>query len=210
MAFGLISILVTLGVVVLIMKVFYLPYTEASLNAQKKSQTQIEQIGGITDTGKRVEDTYTLFADVHNGKLLDFQVTHIDADSPMHKAFGLEENDVILAAWDAHDVKTDIAGNTDQKTAELAVREAYTGQSAGAGKLMIQRGEQRLIVPGNKLVDERGNPILTAETPAAKTPAANNTPAAPAPQPAKTDPPADDNDPMKQLRDRSRFIPGGL
>jgi hypothetical protein len=215
MAFGLISLLVTVGVIVLIMKVFYIPYTEAALKAREKADSQLNVISGRdSDTGKRIEVTYTLFPDSRSdGKLADFQVSHLDSDSPMIKVFGLKENDVILAAWDTHDVRTDIAGSNDPDSARLAVREAYTGMASGAGKLLIQRGDKKMILPGEKPVDDRGNltfppEMTTAQSTGQSTAQPATQPAQLAP-PAKVEPPpADDNDPLKALRDLRRSNPG--
>ncbi|MDP9173707.1 MAG: hypothetical protein M3O30_07555 [Planctomycetota bacterium] len=201
-AFGLAGILVSLGVIVLIMRSFYLPHTEAVLKARDQAQQETSQWSGRdAETGKPIEQTYALFPDNRSdGKLADFQVSHIDADSPMAKMFGLKENDVILAAWDSHDVRTDIVGSADPDSAKLSIRDAYTG----AGKLFVQRDDKKMILPGEKPADDRGNLLET--TPANQSPQAKDA----QPPAAKPDAPADDNDPLKALHDRSKFIPNGM
>jgi hypothetical protein len=199
MAFGLASILITLGVIVFFLKASYLPQTQADLNAQKKANDQIQTIAGRDDNGVPVEQTYSLYTDtLDNGKVKDFQVTQINPGSPMEK-FGLQANDVIIAAVGDHGLKTEMQG-ADEADGKAAIREAFTNLGLG-GQLIIKRGNQTLALPG-------GTPVASAGAPA--TPAAPAQPAGqpPAPKPMGADPGGSTEDnPLGGINGRLHALP---
>lgn len=163
MAFGLAGLLVTIGVIAWIMKSVYLPDTQASIHAQQHAQQVVDQISGKDENGTPIEQTYNLYAEERNdGKLQDFQVTQINPGSPMETTFGLKANDVIVAAVDGHTVRTDMNGMSDEESARLAIRDAYTT----GGKLVVQRGDQQLTLPVEKAQPKPNNPPpQTAQNP---------------------------------------------
>jgi hypothetical protein len=196
MAFGLASLLITLGVIIVIMKAAYLPQTQADLNAQKKATDQIQTIAGRDDNGVPVEQTYSLYTDtLDNGKVKDFQVTQINPDSPMVK-FGLQANDVIVAAVGDHGLRTDMQG-ADETDAKEAIREAFTNMNNG-GQLVVKRGSQTLALPG-------GTPIASTDAPV---PPAQPGAQPPPPKPMGADPGGSTEDnPLGGINGRLHALP---
>ena len=144
MAFGLVSLLVTLGVIVWIMHSVELPYTQSSVKAMQDTQQFTNQLSGVDDKGIIITDTVSLFADTRNdGKLQDLQVTQVLPNSPLLTKYGLQPNDVIVAVIDGHTVRTDMNGLNDEQAGRDAIRDAY---STG-GQIVVQRGDQRLTLP---------------------------------------------------------------
>jgi hypothetical protein len=197
-AFGLVGILVTLGVIVLIMKYFYIPSTQQAIAVQK--QVEQSNFTGRSEDGTPVEDTYVLVPDENNGKLVDFQVAKLNPGSPMASHFGLQENDVILSATDGHGVEQKISQQTDEESARLAVREAYTT----SGTLLVQRGDQTLTLPPTAVAQNKPAPAVP--------PQASNQPPQPAqaqaqqqPQQKKDD--GGENDTMDILHQRLHALP---
>src|SRR5271167_4263445 len=96
MAFGLVGLVVTIGVIAWFMHAIYLPDVQASLAAKQKADTFVQQLNGTDENGVAIERTYAVFADTRDdGKLQDLQVTKVDPGSPMDLKFGLKPNDVI-------------------------------------------------------------------------------------------------------------------
>ena len=144
MAFGLVGLLVTIGVIAWLMHAIYLPDVQASLHAQQKAETFVNQLNGVDANGVRIEDTYAAFADMRgDGKLQDLQITMVRPGSPMELKFGLRANDVVLAAIDGHTVRTDLSGLNNEQEGKDAIRDAYTTD----GQLVVQRGEVQITLP---------------------------------------------------------------
>jgi len=144
MAFGLVGLLVTIGVIAWLMHAIYLPDVQASLHAQQKAETFVNQLNGVDANGVRIEDTYAAFADMRSdGKLQDLQITQVRPGSPMELKFGLRANDVVLAAIDGHTVRTDLSGLNNEQEGKDAIRDAYTSD----GQLVVQRGDAQITLP---------------------------------------------------------------
>jgi hypothetical protein len=144
MAFGLVGLLVTIGVIAWIMHAIYLPDVQASLHAQQKAETFVNQLNGVDANGLRIEDTYAEIPDTRgDGKLQDLQITLVRPGSPMEVKFGLKANDVIIAAIDGHTVRTDLNGLDNEQAGKDAIRDAYTSD----GQLVVQRGDVQLTLP---------------------------------------------------------------
>jgi hypothetical protein len=159
MAFGLVSILVTIGVIAWLMHAIYLPDTQASLAAQKKADTFLNQLNGQDDNGVKMEDSYKVFPDSRDdGKLQDLQVTKVLTGGPMDVKFGLQPNDVIIAAIDGHAVRTDLNGLNSDQDGKDAIRDAYTG----GGQLIVERGNAQLTLPLAKSTPSPVPPSPTA------------------------------------------------
>jgi hypothetical protein len=159
MAFGLVSILVTIGVIAWLMHAIYLPDTQASLAAQKKADTFLNQLNGQDDNGVKVEDSYKVFPDSRDdGKLQDLQVTQVLAGGPIDVKFGLKPNDVIIAAIDGHLVRTDLNGLNSDQDGKDAIRDAYTG----GGQLVVERNNMQVTLP---LAKSAQNPIANPAVP---------------------------------------------
>lgn len=91
-AFGLVSLLVTLAVMLFIFKYLQAPVIKEG----KKAQDQARQITGRDEEGARVTDALTLDAQDRNGKMESVIVTDVKADSAIQKRYGLQTGDVIV------------------------------------------------------------------------------------------------------------------
>jgi hypothetical protein len=144
MAFGLVGLLVTVGVIAWIMYAVEAPDIQASHAVQVQAETLVNQLNGQDANGVRIEDAYKVFADSRDdGKLQDLQVTQVMPGGPMDVKFGLKSNDVIIAAIDGHTVRTDINGLNSEQDGKDAIRDAYTG----GGQLVVMRGDKTLTLP---------------------------------------------------------------
>ncbi|MGD0389170.1 MAG: hypothetical protein ABSC42_09465 [Tepidisphaeraceae bacterium] len=144
MAFGLVGLLGTIAVIVWIMHAIYLPDVTASLHAQQKAETFVNQLNGVDANGVRIEDTYAEIPDTRaDGKLQDLQITLVRPGSPMEIKFGLRANDVVIAAIDGHTVRTDLNGLDNEQAGKDAIRDAYTTD----GQLVVQRGDNQITLP---------------------------------------------------------------
>ena len=195
MAFGLVSLLVTIGVIAWIMHSVELPYTQSSVKAMQDTQQFTNQLSGVDDKGIIITDTVSLFADTRNdGKLQDLQVTQVLPNSPLLTKYGLKVNDVIVAVIDGHTVRTDLNGLNDEQAGRDAIRDAY---STG-GQIVVQRGDDRLTLP-------------LAAAPVAPQPMAQNNQSpkpAPAAQPPQQNPSnGNSNDTMDEIHQRLHALP---
>lgn len=95
MAFGLVGLLVGLGVVVWIMSQATLPATKHALDTRKKLEPQVEQMAGRTADGTRAGDTFKVDAEQRGGKLVGVKVTEVTAGGAMDKHFGLAVGDIV-------------------------------------------------------------------------------------------------------------------
>jgi hypothetical protein len=195
MAFGLVSLLVTLGVIVWIMHSVELPYTQSSVKAMQDTQQFTNQLSGIDDKGIVITDTVSLYADSRNdGKLQDLQVTQVSANSPLVTKYGLMANDVIVAVIDGHTVRTDMSGLNNEQEGRDAIRDAYSS----GGQIIVQRGDQKLTLP---------SPTAPAVAPP---PVAQNnqTPQAqPAQQQQQNQSNGNSNDTMDEIHQRLHALP---
>jgi hypothetical protein len=91
-----------------------------------------------------ITHTFSVFADTgDDGKLQDLQVTSVTPGSVMDSKYGLKDNDVIIAVIDAHAGRTEMNGLNNEQDAENAICKAVVG----GGQLVIQRGDQQLMLP---------------------------------------------------------------
>jgi hypothetical protein len=165
MAFGLVGILVTLGVIAWIWHSIEGPDIQASLEVKKKVEPEVRQWSGLDADGRDVEKTFKVFADSRDdGKLLDLQVTQVSPGSAMDIKYGLKMNDVILAAIDVSTLRTDMNGLDNEQAGMDAIRDAFTG----GGQLVVQRGDQKLTLP---LPKNAAQPTVAPPPQVASTPA---------------------------------------
>jgi len=147
MAFGLVGLLVTVGVIAWLMYAIEAPDIQASHAAQQQAETLVNQLNAQDANGVKVEDAYKVFADSRDdGKLQDLQVTQVLPGGPMDVKYGLKPNDVIIAVIDGHTVRTDLNGLNSEQDGKDAIRDAYTTD----GQLIVQRGDQKLTLPLQK------------------------------------------------------------
>jgi len=91
-AFGLVSLLVVLGIVMLLFKVYEAP----AIKTGTKMREQAREIAGRDEDNAPVTDAITLDAQDRNGRMEGAVVTDITAGSAIEKKYGLQKGDVIL------------------------------------------------------------------------------------------------------------------
>jgi hypothetical protein len=161
MAFGLVGLLVTVGVIAWLMYAIEAPDIQASHAAQQQAETLVDQLNGQDANGVKIEDSYKVFADSRDdNKLQDLQVTQVMPGGPMDVKFGLKPNDVIVAAIDGHTVRTDLNGLNSQQDGMDAIHDAFTS----GGQLIVQRGEQTLTLPLPKTMPMAPPPVQAQAT----------------------------------------------
>lgn len=161
MAFGLVSILVTIGVIAWIWHEVEGPDIKASLDAQKQVDPEIKQWSGLDADGRHVEETFKVFADLRDdNKLQDLQVTQVSPGSTLDVKYGLKPNDVITAVVDASTLRTDMNGLDNEQAGMDAIRDAY----AGGGQIVVVRGDHTLTLPLPKAAPSQ-TPPAAALTP---------------------------------------------
>ncbi len=167
MAFGLVGLLVTVGVIAWLMYAIEAPDIQASHAVQQQAETLVNQLNAQDANGVKVEDAYKVFADSRDdGKLQDLQVTQVLPGGPMDVKYGLKPNDVIIAAIDGHTVRTDLNGLNSEQEGKDAIRDAFTTD----GQLIVQRGDQKITLPLPKSTPPPATPPPVANTPAPMTP----------------------------------------
>src|SRR4051794_17597416 len=96
MAFGLVGILVAIGVVVWIMSVFYLPNVQQAVKTQNRIRPQVEQMAGHTSDGEKASDTIKVDAESSAGRMTSLIVTDVKAGGAMQNYFGVQKGDSII------------------------------------------------------------------------------------------------------------------
>lgn len=196
MAFGLVSVLVVMAIMLIMFKEFEAPEIEVGHAVQQ----QMQLVSGRDANGTPVEKTYTLYTDYRSdGRLQDFQVTQVNVDSPIQTIYGVQKNDVILGTVDSHGLPHDFAKDgEDEEMCKIDVRDVV----AWGGKIIVQRGSQRLTLPQTGV---QPTPAPPAQQPA---PAPNQTTAQNQPKPNPQQNGNTQNDAMSQIKDRLRSLPG--
>jgi C-terminal processing protease CtpA/Prc len=93
--FGLVAILVTLGVIIMIMHAYTLPAAQQAVQTKKKVE---EQFGMNTPEGMADAQASIVLDDATRGSRFNgLQVTSVVTGGPMNKTFGLLAGDEIVA-----------------------------------------------------------------------------------------------------------------
>jgi hypothetical protein len=159
MAFGLASLLVTLGVIVLILHYAILPYNKVVIQKGQSARQEAEQMAGSMD-GMRTSESIKLEPQANgDGKPVSLLVTSIVKGGPMESYFGLQRNDTI----------TEINGLKvkDQNDGELSAAmalEAYQRRQT----LTVVRDGQTLVLPAQRAVPlaaPAGQPAASQQQP---------------------------------------------
>src|SRR3954447_22221854 len=96
MAFGLVSLLVVLAIILLLFSVYEAPM----LKQTKSTRQQAQQIAGRDEDNAPVTDAITLDAKDRNGRMEGAVVTDVVAGSAIQVKYGLQKGDVILELGD--------------------------------------------------------------------------------------------------------------
>src|SRR3954452_10688183 len=92
MAFGLVSLLVTLAIILMLFRTVQAPM----LKEGKKAQDQARQMAGRDEEGERVTNAVSLESQDRDGKMESVVVSDIMANSALQQRYGLQKGDVIL------------------------------------------------------------------------------------------------------------------
>jgi hypothetical protein len=95
-AFGLVSLLVVLAIILLVFNFYEAPMLKQS----KTTRQQAQQIAGRDEDNAPVTDAITLDAQDRNGRMEGAVVTDIVANSALQQKYGLQKGDVILELGD--------------------------------------------------------------------------------------------------------------
>src|SRR5438552_2584827 len=119
MAFGLVGLLVTIGVIVWIMHVYTLP--AAKVAGQTKRRVE-EDFGGLTSSGMEdAKNSIALTPVMSGSRLKGLQVTSIAPGGPMQARYGLMSGDLIIGAKNQ---RLDLVAGNDPEMAEIQVFES--------------------------------------------------------------------------------------
>jgi hypothetical protein len=157
MAFGLVGVLVALGVLVLLMNM-QLDSVQTSVKARDSAKEQINAISGKDAEGVPFSETLKLQPDPEIGKLLGLRVTKVDPANPMAVHYGLIDDDLIVEIGPQR-VK-------DIGDSELAIPLVMESKARN-WDLVVVRGGQEIKLPQAKA---GGAPPAPAASP---TPSAN-------------------------------------
>src|SRR5438132_3591723 len=135
-AFGLIGLLVCVGVIVLIIhKTGYLDTVTST--PVKNAQQQSKQVSGI---GFR--ESVVLEPESKGGKLSAIDVTKIVPGGPAETYFGLKENDTIVG-YTLNGAQMAVKDQNDEELVKAQIMEAYQK----SGTLTVIRDDQRITLP---------------------------------------------------------------
>jgi hypothetical protein len=145
MAFGLIGLLVCIGVIVWIMHSATLPHTQQVLNTRKEVTPKVEQMGGKDADGTDVRQQIKLDAESSGGKMTSVLVTDITPGGAMEKYFGLKKDDSIVEIGIGGGVMKPVKEMDSPQEAKDALLTAFQqGQ-----QIQIVRDEKKMTVPAN-------------------------------------------------------------
>src|ERR1700733_13941792 len=124
--FGLVGLLVMLGVIMWMMGM----YTPAVMKADKTARQQVNQIAGNDpETGGRATDSVGLRTQNSNGHLSGLVVTRVQDNGAYQHYFGLQKSDTIIAVINQA-VRMDMKDLDDEEMAKGQVLEAYQRQGS--------------------------------------------------------------------------------
>lgn len=177
-AFGLVGLLVVVGIIMLLFSTYSLPVAKRG----KQAQDEVREIAGRDENNAPVTDAITLDAQDRNGRMEGAVVTDITAGSAIEKKYGLQKGDLIIALGPLT-VKDHISSAGEARDFLL---DAYQKNQP----VIVMRGWERLTLPLD--------PAAAAAAPAPPPPPvgqpapgdAADTATAPQPDPAPPQPPA--------------------
>jgi hypothetical protein len=192
MAFGLVSLLVTLAIILMLFRSVQAPM----LKEGKKAQDQARQMAGRDEDGQRVTNAVTLDSQDKGGKMESVVVTDITPNSALQQRYGLQKGDVILEMGPLV-----VRGNmSSPDEAKDMLQDAFQKNY----NLVVIRGWDKLTLP---MPEGAAPAVSAAATPGAR---ADATPAPDAAKAAK--PAAPRKEPPKSAMERQldliRNIPG--
>ena len=142
--FGLIGLLIVVGVIVWIMHKSTLPYTQQVLKQSESARKDVNQLAGNSRDGQmKFSESVDLETETSGGKISAIDVTKVAQGGPAETYFGLKEGDAIVEILPLGPVKGQINSEDDAKA---FVQEAYQRQQ----QLVVMRDGNRLTLPQNQ------------------------------------------------------------
>jgi hypothetical protein len=145
MGFGLVGLLVCVGIIAYWMSFNHPADTVRQGEAIKR---QARQLAGKDEEGGRAMDTITLEEHLKNGKIDGILVQDIIANGAMENFYGLQLDDLIIAAG-----PMEFRGTTDGELAIALIHEAYMKQQT----LAVIRNGQPITLPDASVLEDSGN-----------------------------------------------------
>src|SRR5688572_16215212 len=140
MAFGLVSVLVVLGIIVFIMK--SVEHPADTVRRLEPVKEDARQLAGQDKSGMKASESITLDPRMRGSKLEGMLVTWLVAQGPMQAYFGLQVNDVIV---EIAGMKVGDVSNNDGSLAEAMIWEAYQRRQA---LTVLRQGYMLVLEPG--------------------------------------------------------------
>lgn len=160
MAFGLVSVLVAIGVIVWIISAVEAPSMQQAANVQKNVRPKVEQIAGKDSaTGEDARQSIKLDIQGRNGKMVGVLVTAITPGGAFEKYFGLQRGDVVTQIAPAGGAFMPVADMSTPAEAKDQLLSAYQNSQ----QIVVMRGEQKLTLPATPTA----SPAAPAAAPAA-------------------------------------------
>ena len=182
-AFGLIGLLVTIGVVVMIMNTV-LKKEQTVISTANVAREEVKQIGGYSEDMTPAANSATIEQQqTPSGKLESLVVKDVITGGALQKYFGLQAGDVII---EVNGMKVSETPGNDPELSKAWLIEAYQKKQP----ITVVRDSKRLTLP---------QPAATPTAPGA-TPAAGTTPPAAAA-------PAESSDPLQRQLDSIQKVP---
>jgi hypothetical protein len=144
--FGLVSLLVAVGLIVWLFSAFSIP----TVKQGEKARVQVEQISGRGTDGVSAGDSFAAQAQFKGGTVDSLLVTNVVAGGAMQKHFGLAAGDEIKS------VNGMAIGGlaNDEELAKALVTEAFSRKQS----LTVRRGSQTLTLPIDPAVSVAADP----------------------------------------------------
>jgi hypothetical protein len=168
MAFGLVSLLVTLGIIILVMSMMMDKQT-GSLPVALQAREQAKQIAGVGEDGEAATQSAYFEEDHSGGKFSKLITRQVRRGGAYDTYFGLLPGDEVVEIGQGGSLmKVSDISNGDPDLARALVSDAFARQQ----QIVVVRNGQRLTLPaarGTAVVAGGGFPT-TAPTPGAAAP----------------------------------------
>ena len=166
MAFGLVSLLVVIAIMLVLFKTFEAPTIETG----QKAKDQAIQISGRGQDGGDAMSSFAVQPKLRGSTLDALTVLSVHPSGAMADFYGIQAGDQIV---EVDGMKIGEISNDDGETAKAMV--IQKGFQASAPIVVVRNG-QRLNLPAERNVATTAAPATSTNAPPANTPPANNPP----------------------------------
>lgn len=143
MAFGLVGVLITIGLIVVVMSQ-YLTKSSLDISAGNQAREQVKQIGAMSEDASPAIESFKVDAITVGSRLDNLLVTEVTPGGAADKFFGLRKGDAIIEVSVGGSLtKLDDYANNDPEMAKIAVVEAFTRSQP----IKVVRDGQELQLP---------------------------------------------------------------